>query len=127
MVGSLDREVCIRERLRLDALRGVDDKERSLAGLQRARDLVREVDVTGRVDEVQLVAPPGDADGLGLDGDAPFPLEVHRVEDLLAHLTRRHGLGQLEDAIRERRLAMVDVRDDREVADPCLVHERRWY
>jgi len=30
---------------------------------------------------------------------------------------RVHGAGELEDAIRERRLAVVDVGDDREVAD----------
>ena len=41
----LDREVGVRERLRLDPLRRVDDEQRALAGLQRARDLVREVDV----------------------------------------------------------------------------------
>ena len=118
----LDREVGVRERLRLDTLRGVDHEQRALAGLQRARDLVREVDMPGRVDEVELVALPGDADGLGLDRDAALPLELHRVEDLLAHLARRDGLGQLEDAVRERRLAVVDVRDDREVADVALVH-----
>ena len=32
------------------------------------------------------------------------------------------GLGQLEDAVGERRLAVVDVRDDREVADTALFH-----
>ena len=31
-------------------------------------------------------------------------------------------LGDLEDAVGERRLAVVDVRDDREVADAALVH-----
>src|SRR5438093_13643805 len=31
-------------------------------------------------------------------------------------------MGQLEDAVGERRLAVVDVRDDREVADLSLVH-----
>ena len=118
----LDREVGVRECLRLDSLRGVDDEERSLAGLERARDLVREVDVPGRVDEVELVALPGDAHGLGLDRDAAFPLELHRVENLFAHLARRDGVGQLEDAIGERRLAVVDVRDDREVADAALFH-----
>ena len=34
----------------------------------------------------------------------------------------RDGVGQLEDAVGERRLAVVDVRDDREVADAFLVH-----
>ena len=53
--AALDRQVRVRERLRLDALRGVDDQQRALAGRERAADLVREVDVAGRVDEVQLV------------------------------------------------------------------------
>ena len=41
----LDREVGVRERLRLDPLRGVDDEQRAFARLQRARHLVGEVDV----------------------------------------------------------------------------------
>ena len=71
--------------------------------------------------------PFQDANGLSLDRDPAFALELHRVENLLAHLARGDGVGQLEDAIGERRLAVVDVRDDREVADLCLLHERRWY
>ena len=54
----LDREVRVGERLRLDPLRRVDDEQRALARLQRARDLVGEVDVAGRVDQVQLVPLP---------------------------------------------------------------------
>ena len=73
----LDREVGVGEGLRLDALRGVDDEQRALAGLQRARDLVREVDVAGRVDQVELVAAPEDAHRLGLDRDPALALELH--------------------------------------------------
>ena len=118
----LDREVGVREGLRLDALRRVDDEQRAFARLQRPRHLVGEVDVTGRVDQVQLVALPGDANRLRLDRDPALALEVHRVEQLVAHIAHGDGLRQLEDAIGERRLAMVDVRDDREVADVFLVH-----
>src|SRR5262249_54629574 len=42
--------------------------------------------------------------------------------ELVAHLAPGYRLGQLEDAVGERRLAVVDVRDDREVADLALVH-----
>ena len=76
----------------------------------------------GRVDQVELVALPGHAHRLRLDRDPALALELHRVEQLLAHLAPGHGLRQLEDAVGERRLAVVDVRDDREVADPGLVH-----
>src|SRR5206468_7840150 len=116
-----------REGLRLRALRRVDDEQRSLARLQRPRHLVREVHVPRRVDQVQLVALPVHADGLGLDRDPALALEIHRVEHLLAHLPLRHGVRQLEDAVGERRLAVVDVRDDREVADAVLRRLRHSY
>jgi hypothetical protein len=62
-----------------------------------------------------------DADRLALDRDPALPLEVHRVQQLGAHLAGIDGVGELENAIGERRLAVVDVRDDREVADVRLV------
>ena len=49
------RQVDVGQRLRLDALRRVDDQHGAFAGGQRARHLVVEVDVPGRVDEVELV------------------------------------------------------------------------
>ncbi len=128
--ARVDRQVGVGDSLRLDALSGIDDQQRALAGGQRTGDLVGEVHVPGRVDQVQLVglAVPGrveDSDGLRLDRDAPLALQVHRVEQLRAHLPRGDGVCQLEDAVSERRLAVVDVRDDREVADVSLVHGTR--
>ena len=54
---------------------------------------------------------------LGLDGDAPLPLDVHGVEVLLPHEPGVDGARDLQDAVREGRLAVVDVADDGEVAD----------
>ncbi len=118
----LDREICVRERLRFDPLRGVDDEDGAFTRLQRPGYLVREVHVTGRVDEVELVPLPRHAHGLCLDRDPPLALQLHRVEHLFSHVARGDGVRHLEDAIGERRLAVVDVRDDREVADLALVH-----
>ena len=85
----------------------------------------------GGVDQMQLIGLAvlrgvHHAHRLRLDRDAALALEVHRVEHLRAHLTRRDRMRQLEDPIGERRLAVIDVRDDREVADVGLVgrHER---
>ena len=118
----LDREVGVGQRLRLDALRGVDQQQRALAGGERPRDLVREVDVSRRVDQVEDVLLAGrrrvvQPDRMRLDGDAALALEIHRVEDLRFHLARLQRAGDLEKAIGQRRLAVIDVRDDREVAD----------
>ena len=119
------REVDVGERLRLDALGRVDDEDRALAGLQAVADLVGEVDVAGRVDEVEPVglAVLGrvlEADGAGLDRDALLALEVHRIEDLARHLARVDRVRQLQQSIGQGRLAVIDVGDDREVAQAVL-------
>jgi hypothetical protein len=95
-----DREVDVGEGLGLDPLGRVDDEDRSLAGLETVTDLVGEVDVAGRVDEVEAVieAVAGrvlEADGPCLDRDSLLPLEVHRVEDLAHHLATLDRVGQL--------------------------------
>ena len=55
LVVVLDRLVDVGERLRLDPLRGVDHQQRAFAGGEAAADLVGEVDVAGRVHQVELV------------------------------------------------------------------------
>ena len=49
------RGVAVGHRLRLDTLARIDHEQRAFAGRQRAADLIREVDVSGRVDEVEVV------------------------------------------------------------------------
>jgi hypothetical protein len=120
--AALDRQIGVGHRLRLDSLGGVDDQQRALAGGEAARYLVGEVDVPGGVDQVQVVglAVGGgvlDPHRLRLDRDPALALQLHRVEHLGAHLRGVDRPGDLEDAIGQRRLAVVDVGDDREVAD----------
>jgi hypothetical protein len=122
LVICVERLVDVGERLRLDALRRVDDEERTLAGGKRARNFVGEIDVPGRVHQVQDIILPVprlvfEAHGLRLDGDAALLLDVHRVEHLLRHVAERDGPGLLDEAVRKRRLAVIDMRDDREVAN----------
>src|SRR3546814_10234656 len=54
---------------------------------------------------------------LGLDGDAAFALDRVVVEHLGFHLARGQASAQLDDAVGQGRLAVVDVGDDREIAD----------
>ena len=93
LVAGVDGVIDIGERLRLDALAGVDHQERALAGGERAVDLVGEVDVAGGVDEVEDVVlavarPVIEPHGLRLDGDAALALDIHGIEHLLLHLAR---------------------------------------
>ena len=62
------------------------------------------------------------ADRVRLDRDAALALEVHGVEHLGLHLAGLECAGQLEESIRQRRLAMIDVRDDGEIADVGGIH-----
>jgi len=119
------RQVHVGERLGLDALGRIHHQHRSLAGLQAAADLVGEVDVAGRVDQVQAVVQAVsclvvEANGAGLDGDAVLALEVHRVEHLARHLSRLDRVRQLQEAVGQGGLAVIDVGDDREVAQARL-------
>ena len=124
----LEREIEVRDRLRLHSLRRIDHHQRPLAGHQGAPDLVGEVDVAGGVDEIELVEgavlrPIVEAHRVALDGDAALALDIHVVEHLVAEAAFLHRPARLDQSIRERRLAVVDVRDDAEVAD--LVHGTR--
>ena len=113
----LDRQIGVGKRLRLDALSGIDDQQCALARRERARDLVAEVHVAGRIDQIELMALPLDPDGPSLDRDAPLPLEIHRIEQLVAHLALADRLRDLQDPVGQSRLTVVDVGDDREVAN----------
>ena len=103
--------------LRLDTLGGIDDEHRALAGGQRTRDLIGKVHVARRIDEVELirlavVGVIGHADGVGLDRDAALALNIHGIEQLRLHVALVDGMGELEDTVTDRGLAMVDVRNN---------------
>ena len=126
----LQRQVQVGQRLRLDALRGVHQQHRTLAGGQRPGHLVGEVHVAGGVDEVQhvvaaVVGPPRHPHALRLDGDAALALDVHPVQVLRPHLAALDHAGELQHPVGQRGLAVVDVGDDAEVADHRRVGQRR--
>ena len=60
--------------------------------------------------------------GLCLDGYPTLLLDVHRVEDLRFHLALSEPAATLDQAIGKRRLAVVDVRNDRKISD--VIHQR---
>ncbi len=124
--AAVHGEVRVGQRLRLHALARIHQQQRALARGQRPRDLVREVHVARRVDQVQDVLLPVigrvvQADRVRLDGDAALALEVHGVQDLGLHLAGLERPGVFQEAVGQRGLAVVDVRDDREVPDVLLV------
>ena len=125
----LQRQVHVRQRLRLDALRRVHHQQRALARRQAARHLVREVDVSGRVDQVELVLPTvsrgvAHPHRLRLYGDAPLALQLHAVQQLVHHVARVHRARGLQQPVGERGLAVIHVGDDAEVANRIRFHSQ---
>jgi hypothetical protein len=118
----LQRGVAVGDALRLHALRGVDHQQGSFASRERTRNLVGEVDVPRRIDEIQLIQHAGNglkAQGhaLGLDGDAALSLQVHAIEHLRLHFPRIQAAALLNEPVGQRGFAVVDVSNDGKIAD----------
>jgi len=84
--------------------------------------------VPGCVDEVQdvlLTVACGvvQANRVRFDRDAALALEIHRIEHLRFHLAGLQRAGQLEETVGQRRLPVIDMRDDRKIADALRVHD----
>ena len=80
--------------------------------------------MAGGVNEVQDVTFELHPDVLGLDGDAALSLNVHGVEILGPHIAHLDGLGDLQNTVREGRLTVVDVSNNRKITDFRLVKRR---
>ena len=78
--------------------------------------------MTGRIDEIQpvcfsIVGVVLKRHALGLDRNSPLALEIHRIQNLLGHLAIRQSTTPLYETIGKRRLAVIDVSNDRKIAD----------
>ena len=117
----LDRGIGIGHALGFDTLGGIHHQQRPLAGKQRTRDFVGEIHVPRRIDEIEGIgfAVGGlviERDRLGLDGNTTLAFEIHRIEHLFGHLTFGQPAACLDETIRQRRLAVVDMGDDGKIA-----------
>ena len=100
------------------AFAGVHQQEDAVDHRQPALDLAAEVRMARRVDDVDLRPAVAHGRVLGEDRDPLLALQVAGVHDALADvlvLAERSGLP--EHRVDERRLAVVDVGDDGDVAD----------
>ena len=99
---------------------GVDEHDRAVHHRQNALDLAAEIGVAGGVDDVDAHVVPDDRSRLGQDGDAALALQIVGVHGALGDLlVVAEGAALLQQAVHQRRLAMIDVRDDRDLS---LIH-----
>ncbi len=121
----LQRKVRVGQRLRLHTLAGVYHQHRALAGGQAAAHLVIKIHVPRRIDEVERIFLPVfcgilQRNGARLDRDAALALQFHIIQQLRLHFTLVHSLRAFQNAVCQSGFAVVDMRDDAEIANIFL-------
>ena len=53
----------------------------------------------------------------GLDGNAPLPLNIHIVQQLILHIPAGNRFGVLQNPVRQSGFAVVNVCDYRKIAN----------
>ena len=53
----------------------------------------------------------------GFNGDAALTLKLHRIKHLRLHFTGLQAAAHLNEAVRKRRFAMIDMRNNRKVTN----------
>ena len=120
--AQINRGIAVRHGLRFHALRCVNDQKCAFAGGKRTGNFVREVDVSRRVNQVELIHLPVacfvvERGGLRFNGNAALFFNVHGVEHLRTHFAQIQAAAVLDEAVGKRRFAVVDVGNDGEVSD----------
>ena len=103
--------------LRHGAFGAVDQQDDAIDHRQDAFDLGAEVGVARRVDDVDAGAVPFDAGALGENGDPAFFFQIVRIHRAFFDaLVVAEGARLAEELVDKSGLAVVDVGDDRHVA-----------
>ena len=66
----------------------------------------------------------GERNRIALDRNAPFTLDIHRVEHLVVELTLRHAATGLDQSIGQSRLTMINMGDNAKVTN--MLHSNRF-
>jgi len=86
--------------------------------------------VTRGVDHVHGVGnalkPPRHTNSLALDGDSTLALNVHTVQILGSHVAIANNSSELQHAVSQRGLTVVNVRNDAKIADLARGRLRRY-
>ena len=110
-------------RLRLRTVGGIDDQQHAVHHVHDTLDLAAEIGVAGSIDDIDVIIFPLKRGVLGANGDSFFALEIHRIHHAFLNLLiGAKGTGLSQQSIDERRLAVIDVGDNGDVAN--FIHER---
>ena len=116
----VDSHIQVRKSLRFDSLGRIDKQHSPFASSQGARNFVRKINVSGRVNHSQRifcsVVNPRNAHSLRFNRNAALLFDIHPVEKAIVHLPLFDYLRKLQNAVCDRRFAVIDMRDNAKVA-----------
>ena len=102
---------------------GIDHQQHAIDHPQHPFDLAAEIGVPGRVDDVDPPVMIKEGAILAGDGDAALFFQIHRVHQALGdNLIVAEHAAVLEQLVDQGGLAVVNVRDDGDIANLALVH-----
>ncbi len=113
-------------RLRKRPLAGVHEEQHTVNDLHCAFYFAAKIAMAWSIDDVDFYAAVADARVLGKDGDTALALELIGVHDPLGDVfigTKDSALAQ--HRVHQRRLSVIHMRDDCDVANSGVTHQRR--
>ena len=128
----IQRQIYISQSLGFDPLGGIHHQDRPVTGRQASAHFIIKIHMPRRIDQVQdilfpVICPVNDADGLGLDRNAPLPFQIHIVQHLGLHLPARQKARFFYNTIRQRGFPMVNMRYNAKISYFTLIYTRHLF
>ena len=120
-------KIGIRQRLRLNPLRCIHNKNRPVTGCKGTAHLIVKVYVPRRINQIKniflsVLRLIDDADSLRLNRDSAFPFDIHIVQNLRLHLPFRQCPGLLNNTVCQSRLPVINMRNNTKVPNSVLLY-----
>ncbi len=117
----IDGQIEVTDGLCLNTLRRIYQQQGAFACSQCTAHFIAEVNVAGCINQVQYVFLPFvrviNLNGVTLNGNALFPLQIHVVQYLVHHVALTNGLGMLQQSVGQGTLSVVNMGDDAKIPD----------
>ncbi len=108
-------------------LRGVNDQERPITGSQSTGNFISKVDMTRCINQMEMIdfTILGfiiQSDRLRFNGNTALTFQIHAIQNLFDHITRRDRPGMLQQPVSQCGLSMINMGYDAKIADVGLLH-----
>ena len=105
----------------LNTLRSINHQQSTFAGSNGTRNLIREIDMSRRVNQIQNVffsiQYVFHLNGMAFNGNAPFTLQVHAVEYLLLGIPCADSPRDFQQSVGKGAFTMINMSYNAKIPD----------